>query len=127
MMDKRSNMVRLLGRLATEVTSAGEPLWYTGDTSDLAPQIEAAMQEYVDETHSKTVAVLPLTRSEPGASREKDKDDETREIEEPPFGALIVEQIEDAKLRDTTIQRINVVARHSPRRSATPRNITTCS
>ena len=38
--DKRSNTVRLLGRLASEVAAAAEPIWYTGDTRDMAPQIE---------------------------------------------------------------------------------------
>ena len=58
--DKRSNTVTLLGKLATVVVRAGEPLWYTGDTRDLAPQVEEAVEAYVDESHSKTVVVLPL-------------------------------------------------------------------
>ena len=60
--DKRSNTVRLLGALATKVVETGDPVWYTGDTSDMAPQVEDAVEEYVDESHSKTVAVLPLNR-----------------------------------------------------------------
>ena len=58
--DKRSNVVRLLGRLATAVTATGDAVWYSGDTQDLAPQVEKAVEEYVDEAHSKTVAILPL-------------------------------------------------------------------
>ncbi len=60
--DKRSNTVTLLGKLASVVVKAGEPLWYTGDTRDLAPQVEDAVEAYVDESHSKTVVVLPLVR-----------------------------------------------------------------
>jgi ribosomal protein S6 len=63
--DKRSNTVRLLGELATRVVEVNEPIWYTGDTSNMAPQIEDAIHDYVDESHSKTVAVLPLLRPEP--------------------------------------------------------------
>ena len=51
--DKRSNTVTLLGKLATVVVRAGEPLWFTGDTRDLAPQIEEAVEAYVDESHSQ--------------------------------------------------------------------------
>ena len=47
--DKRSNTVRLLGRLASAVVATGEPVWYAGDTHDLAPQVEDAVQEYVDD------------------------------------------------------------------------------
>ena len=69
--DKRSNMIRLLGRLATAVVRSGEAVWYTGDTADMAPQVEEAVQEYVDESHSKTVAVLPLAASAAGRGRRR--------------------------------------------------------
>jgi multidrug efflux pump subunit AcrA (membrane-fusion protein) len=104
--DKRSNVIALLNRLSSAVVVAGEPLWYSGDTSDLAPQVEEAVQAYVDESHSKHVAVLPLKRPEP------DKADE--DAEEPEtIGALIVEQIEDARPREGMVQRVNVVCEHS--------------
>lgn len=104
--DKRSNQVVLLGRLATAVAATGEPMWYTGDTSDMAPQVEEAVQEYVDESHSKTVAVLPLKEpAEPGTEDEHDR----RET----IGALIVEQIEDSRPRPGMLQRVQVVSEHS--------------
>ena len=56
------------------------PVWYTGDTRDLAPQVEDAVQEYVDEAHSKMIAVLPLGR--PQADQEADRG--RREESEPP-------------------------------------------
>ena len=109
MFDKRSNVVRLLGNLATAVMRTGEPVWYTGDTSDMAPQVEDAVQAYVDESHSKTVAVLPLVR----AVTDDEEDPTQREDAEPPVGALIVEQIEDSRLLPTLVQRVEVVGRHS--------------
>ncbi len=108
--DKRSNTVRLLGRLATAVVDAEEPIWYTGDTSDMAPQVEDAVQEYVDESHSKTVAVLPLMK--PVVDEEED-DPDKREEPDPPIGALIVEQIEDVRVPQRMVQRVDVVAKHS--------------
>ena len=74
--DKRSNTVRLLGRLASAVVATGEPVWYAGDTRDLAPQVEDAVQEYVDDAHSKMIAVLPLGRPKPDEDAdEQEKDD----------------------------------------------------
>lgn len=109
--DKRSNTIRLLNRLATVVVAGGEPVWYTGDTSHMAPQIEDAIQEYVDETHSKTVAVLPLARPEP-EEKERERPDEP--VERPaPVGALIVEQIEDARVPERMRHRVEVVRQHS--------------
>lgn len=109
--DKRSNTVRLLGRLATVVVASEEPVWYTGDTSNLPPQVEDAMQEYVDESHSKTVAVLPLKRPHPVNEEEEDPD--KRAKPEPPIGALIVEQIEDVRVPPKMVQRVEVVCEHS--------------
>lgn len=109
LVDKRSNTVRLLGELATAVVASEEPMWYTGDTSNMAPQVEDAVQAYVDESHSKTVAVIPLRRPEVLAEKEADEDYETP----PPVGALIVEQIEDARVAQKMTQRVDVVAQHS--------------
>ena len=107
--DKRSNTVRLLGRLATAVVATGDPVWYAGDTRDLAPQVEDAVQEYVDEAHSKMIAVLPLGRPKPDQEIELDE----REDSELPIGALIIEQIEDNRVAPALSQRVEVVCRHS--------------
>jgi hypothetical protein len=107
--DKRSNTVRLLGRLASAVVATGEPVWYAGDTRDLAPQVEDAVQEYVDDAHSKMIAVLPLGRPKP----DHDSDEEDKEHIEEPVGALIVEQIEDNRVAPAMAQRIDVVCKHS--------------
>jgi len=107
--DKRSNTVRLLGRLATAVVQTGDPLWYTGDTRDLPPQVEEAVEEYVDQAHSKTIAVLPLRRPAP-----PEEDDRKEQVEpEEPIGAIIVEQIEDSRISGNLVQRAEVVGRHS--------------
>lgn len=102
--DKRSNVIALLNRLSSAVVATGDALWYSGDTSDLAPQVEEAVQAYVDESHSKHVAVLPLKR----AADPSDEKDEPETI-----GALVVEQIEDARPREGMVQRVNVVCDHS--------------
>ena len=107
--DKRSNTIRLLGKLATAVVASGNPIWYTGDTRDLPPQVEEAVQEYVDEAHSKTVAVLPLRRPPP-----PEEDDPKKRVErEAPIGALIVEQIEDSRVSASLTHRAEVVCQHS--------------
>lgn len=105
--DKRSNVVTLLNQLTTAVAATGEPMWYTGDTSNMAPQVEDAVQAYVDESHSKTVAVLPLKRpAEPGQI-------EDEEVKRETIGALVVEQIENARPREGMLQRVEVVTDHS--------------
>jgi len=107
--DKRSNTVRLLGKLASAVVATGEAVWYTGDTRDMPPQVENAVQEYIDDSHTKTIAVLPLQRPAPP----EEDDPKKRSEPEPPIGALIVEQIEDSRLAPNTVHRAEVVRQHS--------------
>ncbi|HEX4132911.1 MAG TPA: efflux RND transporter periplasmic adaptor subunit [Pirellulales bacterium] len=106
--DARAVAVRLMNELASVVVAGGEPVWYRGDTSDFPPQVEQAIDDYVNETHSKHVAILPLRR-EPEANVEA-------EGEEPaatPVGALIIEQIEDTRPREGFEQRVALVADHA--------------
>lgn len=108
--DKRSNVVRLLRKLATVVARTGEDLWFSGDTSDLAPQVEKAVNAYVDESHTKQLAVLPLRE----ADHEEDKPGEPKKKKrENILGALIVEQLVDSRQPEGMLQRIDVVSRHS--------------
>jgi multidrug efflux pump subunit AcrA (membrane-fusion protein) len=111
--DTRSDTIYLLNRLANAVVATSEPMWYTGDTSNLAPQVETALQEYLDAAHSKSVAVLPLSR--PPKPRDKSKDLVDKDTIErgETVGALIVEQIDNARTSEGMIQRVNVVTDHS--------------
>jgi len=108
--DKRSNTVKLLNHLSTAVVASDENMWYLGDTSNMAPQVEEAVQEYVDESHTKMLAVLPLRRPR---REDEQEDTDRREAAEPPIGALIVEQIEDVRVAEKLRQRVEVVSRHS--------------
>lgn len=108
--DKRSNVVRLLRKLATVVSKSGEDMWFTGDTSDLAPQVEKAVNDYVDESHTKQIAVLPLRE----ADNEEEKPGEVKQKKrENMLGTLIIEQLVDSRQPEGMMQRIDVVRRHS--------------
>ncbi|QEG37484.1 efflux RND transporter periplasmic adaptor subunit [Bythopirellula goksoeyrii] len=109
--DKRSNVVRLLKNLATTVSRTGEDLWFTGDTADLAPQVEKAVNAYVDESHTKQLAVLPLRESDKDLEETpEDKKDKRREN---ILGAIVIEQLVDSRPPEGMLQRIDVVRRHS--------------
>ena len=113
-MDTRSNAVMLLSKLATAVMRSGEPLWYTGDDSELPPQIEDAVHNYVDETHTKTVIVLPLMKPSdyvPDGDEAKRLQEEKEEV----IGTLIVEQIEDSRAPEEFAQSVDLVCEHSSR------------
>jgi hypothetical protein len=108
--DKRSNVTVLLGKLATAVAKTGEDCWYAGDASNLAPQVEEALEAYVDESHTKSLAILPLV--EPGGEVEL-APDETPGRTPRVIGAIIVEQMVDTRAPEGFKQRVDVVCTHS--------------
>ena len=112
MVDKRSETVRLLGDLATAVVKVNEPIIYTGDSSQLAPQVESVLEEYVDASHTKTIAVYPLVAR---TIDEKDYDETERDklVIPPPFGAIIVEQIENSNVSEAMKKRVEIVVEHA--------------
>jgi len=117
--ESRSNVVTALGRLATRVVATGESLWYEGASDDLPPQVEEAVDAYVDESYAKTVIVLPLRKpSDPQAlARGRQNAELVGEIQvdREIVGALIAEQIETDLPRDLLESRLDLVYEHSTR------------
>ena len=105
--DRRATTVKDLGSLATAVAATGDPIWYTGSCEDMPPQIEEALQQYVDQSHSKMVAVVPLTQI---VDVDESNDDPQRAN---VVGTLIVENIEDNRVDHALRQRVVVVSQHS--------------
>ena len=125
--EDRSNIVSALNKLSTRVVAAGEPLWHDGTEMDLPPQIEEALEEYVDESYGRHIAVLPLREperrlgvdKEGGAAGAVERDNAHRgEV----IGALIVEQIESAIPTDVFKARTDLVYEHGTRAIANSRS-----
>ena len=124
--ENRSNIVAALNNLATRVVAAGEPLWHDGATEDLPPQIEEALEDYVDQSYGRNIAVLPLREperrlgvdTESGAAGEIDRDNAHRG---DVIGALIVEQIESDIPDDIFRARCDLVYEHGTRAIANSR------
>jgi hypothetical protein len=116
--ENRSNIVAALNNLATRVVRSGEALWYDGTTDDLPPQIEEAVEDYVDQSHGRTVAVLPIYRPEKTVDgdvlTQRNVSPESRH-RGPVIGALIIEQIETQLDRNALQGRVDLVYEHSCR------------
>ena len=63
--DNRANVVRLLSNVATAAVKADTRLWIVGDTEGIAPEVAKKINEYLDESHSRTLAVIPLMARPP--------------------------------------------------------------
>lgn len=112
MVDKRSETIKLLGGLATAVVKANEPIVYTGDTTNFPREIEDRVEEYVDASHTKTIAVYPLI-AHTLDEKDYDETEHNKATIPPPFGAIIVEQIENSNVSDHMMKRVEIVVEHA--------------
>ncbi len=108
-LDRRAEEVNRLGKLAGRVAHSRQTLWRRDtDESPLAPQVEEALDSYLDISHAKLVVVQPLYDDD------LDDDDEGPALGEhrEPIGALIVEQLRDSRTEQGVEQRVEMIAAH---------------
>ena len=87
--DNRSNVVRKLGAVATSCLASDTEIWSIGNTDDIAPTLAAKINDYLDESHSRTFAVIPLLDR---PRDDSDQSDQTRRRSKPKkLGVLIIE------------------------------------
>jgi multidrug efflux pump subunit AcrA (membrane-fusion protein) len=101
--DRRANPVRLLEQLCSAVVETGEPFWYHEDAGEMPPQIEAPLERYLDESHARMLAVVPLKDPE---------DPEAPFARRRTFGALVAERFTADPTPETTRHRVEAVAGH---------------
>jgi hypothetical protein len=107
--DRRASEVQRLAELAAAVLRTGEPLWHEDARDELPPQIERPLQQYVDQSHARMVAVLPLFPGELSAeSVERDANRKRRRA----VGAIIIEQMRAARATDALRTRSRMAAQH---------------
>ncbi len=90
-LQRRAAVVRRLETLVQLSVAGGEYVWYPGDGSQRSPQLEAALNEYLDVSHAKYLAVVPLRGAAPQSSPES-----------TPPGVLVIENfthVPDGDLR----------------------------
>jgi multidrug efflux pump subunit AcrA (membrane-fusion protein) len=103
--DRRAAEVKRLASLASAVLRTGEAFWHTGEAAQLPPQLDQPLQEYVDSSHARMIAVLPLvprTASTGPSSPAQGR----------PLGAIIVEQLRDSRATDAVRTRSQLVVQH---------------
>lgn len=110
--NSRANLVRLMARLTEQVLATGEPLRYSGQPEELAPQIEEPLAEFLDVSRSRLLTIVPVmprdTPAEESASDERRK----KSAKKRPLGALVVEQVTDSRLRPDFQTRLDVLSEH---------------
>lgn len=111
---RRADQVRLMEQLTTVVCRAKQPLYYVGPTDELPPQIEECLEAYLDLSHSKAVAIVPLVHGPKSADDQTDltKARQAAQVKKRLLGALIIEQLTDQRIPEEKTRRIDLVALH---------------
>lgn len=112
-LDRRAAQVTGLSRLAQAVLRMREPLWSAGDDAELPSQIQKPLQAYLDQSHARLVAVIPLQQPARDVTIDGEASGRPTANEGSPIGALIVEQFTEARAPESLKARSEVVARHS--------------
>jgi hypothetical protein len=100
--EKRSNLVQLMRKLFDAVQGWGEKLTFTGVKDDsLPPAVLAALDDYLAESASKLLVVLPL------------RDERETQSKRPPRSALMLEAYEPPPAPDQMIARLEVIGKHA--------------
>jgi hypothetical protein len=111
--ERRAEQIRKLRSLTATVMKGGQPLWYHGEDTDLPPQVESRLHNYVDKAHCKMLAILPLQESAQPPAETNPTDGSRRQTPPRTIGALIIEQLKDSRIAPSFERRAEVVVQHS--------------
>ncbi len=109
--DNRANVIRKLSDVATASVKIETPFWITGSTEGLAPKVATMINDYMDESHCRTLAVIPLL----------EKPEVTVDVEMQPgkkpkpkkLGALVVEFFDAEVSQEEIAEPVKLVTDHS--------------
>jgi multidrug efflux pump subunit AcrA (membrane-fusion protein) len=104
--DSRSNLVRRMNDLAQVVHATSEAIWETGEATERPPQIQRALDAYLEESHARTLAAIPL--------RENivEQTNEMATAQNAPVGVLVLEWFTPVTVDAPLRERVLAVARH---------------
>jgi len=104
--NRRSNAIKALEKFAKSVGQAREPLLFDGHTDDLPPQLEKNLIQFLEDSHSKSLFLVPVKIDYVEKDSLKGVDSPYRLI-----GVLAAEQFSEP-LSVTGRNRVNLLAKH---------------
>ncbi len=107
---RRSNQVRLLQNVAKRVLATGEPFAYPDLSVELPPQLEHAVQDYVDESQTRFLSLMPLFKTDHKST--DDDEPNTRKKKPEVIGAVVAERFSGEPF---AVDRVDAVAKHASR------------
>ena len=109
----RANLVRSMTQLASRIIALGEPITFSGDVSNIPRQIEKPLADYIQESGSRMVMVIPLPEIEPLPTRDEKPEDKKRSSRKREvIGCLVIEQVADSQPRTGMNDQVELIADH---------------
>jgi len=111
--ERRADQIRRLQDLTRAVLKTRQAFWHEADGSESPPQIEEPLQKYVDVSHSRMLAVIPLFAPAPKQDAQASAAGNRPMAHRPLLGALIVEQLREDRATASFRNRTETVAQHT--------------
>jgi hypothetical protein len=102
-LERRSKVVRTLEQLAARCAACGEPVWYHDGVADLPDEILGPLDAYLEESHARAVAIVPLMAPE----------NETARPAPRIIGVLIAEHFQALSASEDLRERMAAVSGHA--------------
>ena len=107
--DNRSNVVRKQQNLAALVCRTKQPVWLIGHSEDLPRATKDLVDDYLNESHSRTLGVIPLF----DGKGDIDEDTEVEDVDPAiPAGALILEWYSQDVPESQVAEDVEVLSDH---------------
>ena len=63
--NRRAELTRRMEIMCKAAAKVGEPLWFPSESAELPPQLEKPLDEYADESHARSLGVVPIMADKP--------------------------------------------------------------
>ncbi|MFY9256747.1 MAG: hypothetical protein WAO83_25065 [Fuerstiella sp.] len=109
----RANLIQAMSKLAKRVIDSGETLLYAGKIEGLAPQVEKPLANFVQESGSRMIMIVPLFPNEVLVREQGEEAEQKRKIKRPKaVGCIVVEQVGESEPAPQLEQRAELLADH---------------
>lgn len=109
----RANLIRAMTALGEQVIAMGEPLMYSGRIENLAPQIEKPLANFVQESTSRMVYLVPMFENLRVVRPDKEVESgQKSHARRKAIGCLVVEQVSESEPAPSLVQRSELLADH---------------
>ena len=109
--NQRANLVRKMTKLASRVIRTNEKMEYTGKVDHLAPKVERSLADFVQESGSRMVTVIPLFQPDPVIQKEDDKGRPKEKVKKA-VGGLIIEQVAESQPKAGVLEKGELISDH---------------